>query len=1139
MAGIRRFLSAGLIFSFILTFFACSNPLSVSSISKDNEERSAKSNDLLSLVVSGGKFGITEPSGEVSYKVGSTFEISFTENDIYQFVKWEVLNAKSGEAVSDIVKIEDVNQMETTVNVIRAAENILLRPVCKVRPQLLSSFPDFADEGVFRDSIIIVTFDSPISEDSFYYSAEEIALLEADSLLSTDDNKVYGYTFNNEIFYKNLKITSGDDINLLEFFNPPVIESGSVIKIFPKEDKNPIHPLQNYLDIDVCLSPEIFDVNNVSIGAEGVQWRYRINSNTDTFPPEFTKFKLSKSAVAFDGDLLVSDKSFNPLNHIKNTVYYDCDAKDEGSGVGYLKVEAKRLQNSLGNAVEEEPDVQILKDLKGNVVLSNDDGLIQVSFSVFDLSGNESQTVYKYLIAKDTSVNLEGIHFFNKYDFKLEDSVTPQILNTASKSICWKNVPDDTWFMDNKTPATDLNYVLYWGTNKEKLSNVTECTKNSYNNGEWCVTLPELSSSGNIYLKLVVKDSVGNEKDISASLNVNPSFFTYQKVSDAGEYKYVDSNSGKEKTVPYPAHYRIFSSDGTIPGYLYYLYNDEQSLQTQSFLNLKYDEAEGKVLNSSEKYCDIYVGDISKCKFYFQSVLYSEDFTASDDAVSKLGNKLSEIQRKKNSGAFLKEIEAYNPDLRNAYLVAQLKGFDEEAEQILNGFYLWNYFIENNQNGYFTTSFVSPLSDFTITESKVLSAPVVDSIKIIKGNVNSGVNKAVVKYLTSSSNDTVYGFFWGTSEDSIINYQKETEFNIESGMKTLYFQTATTKTSTGENVISPVSVYDLSDYAFDTSAPKIGTFEKSEISTKPTEYRASEYYPVVTCDICYDDYEVTDGLAQYTLYVVPAESENQTFNQLSEDVISKSPSIVNTFTPPAKPDEKVTVWNYVEGLGSAKSYFYVIYLRDASGNYSYTPVSLSKQLLENVPQISFAQNEEDENLVDISFNIEKEVGYKDYQYVYNIFNAEEDKVIYYPCQSNTSLKDNFFFAYAKAVYKLGNLELTKFSYPVYFYSANETCELKDVIDGMNGAQIYCDKPCLVMTYWSSENYGYSIEDWEAFGVQSNIMYISAKYSSTNEYAETVKYYTVNYDEIPMGKYFVIVVHFADGTSLMSRNINTN
>lgn len=1132
MTKIRHFFVKIAIFSSILAFFACSNPLS---ITKDNDFRSAKGTDQLSIVISGGEYGVTEPNGELTFKVGTSFEISFTENDGFQFEKWEVVNSTTGKPVNDVIKIEEIKETETQITVQRASENILLRPVCKIRPKLQSSIPDFKDSGVFRDSIIVLTFDSEISEDSFYYNIEEITNLEANSILKTDDDKIYGYISNNQTFYKNVKITSKDDENLLDYFEPPVIENGKVIKIKPKADMVLLQPTQNYLDIDVCISPDVVDVNGVSIGAKGVQWRYRINPNTDTIPPEITKFTLSKSKT----EELESGKNFNPLNHIKNTLYYNCAGKDEGSGISYLEVVSQRIQDTAGVKVDDEPVSTILEKLEGEFVLHNEDGLVQVSFKLYDMSGNSSTPDLQYLVAKDTTVDLSSAHFYNRHSFKLSENITPDTLISAAKTVCWKDIQDDVWYKDNKTLSQDLTYSLYWGTEENKYPNKIECQKNyNYKNGEWFVEIPSVNT-GNLYLKLTVSDSVGNEAFITSSILANPSYFTYQKVIDGGEYKYTDEVSGKEKTIPYPALYRIFSAENNVPGYLYYQYEGDETLKTQSFLNIDFDESTGNVNYNAKQFFDFYTDDISKCKFYFQATYASETFTESLEMDKEFQTVKAKIQQKQTLESFLKDLESYNPDLRNAYLIAKIKGRDEAAEQIVKGFYYWDFLVKNKQESYFTTLFFSPLTSFAITESKNARAPVIDSIKIVKGNVNSGVNKATIGYETSAPSGKIYGFFWGDSENNIVNYEKSETFNIKSGISTLYFKTVTIDTSTGENVVGPVSVYDISDYAFDTAAPQIGGYERSEVSQNPNEYRASEYYPVVTCEICYDDYPLVDGKAAYTLYVVPAESLEQTFDQLSEETIRNSPSLINTFIPPADKDKKVLVWNNVEGLGSADAYFYVIYLEDISGNYSYNPLSLSKQILGRVPSVSISQSEDDESLVEIDFAIEKEVGYRDYQYEYNIFATDEENVVYYPCEGNVAAKDSFFFAYAKAIYQLGELNLTKYSYPVYFYSGNETCNMKDVIDGLNGAQIYCDKPCLVMTYWSSENYGYEIQDWEAFGVQSNIMYISAKNSQTNEYEETVKYYTINYDEIPMGKYFVVIAHFADGSALMTRKINTN
>ncbi len=96
--------------------------------------------------------------------------------------------------------------------------------------------------------------------------------------------------------------------------------------------------------------------------------------------------------------------------------------------------------------------------------------------------------------------------------------------------------------------------------------------------------------------------------------------------------------------------------------------------------------------------------------------------------------------------------------------------------------------------------------------------------------------------------------------------------------------------------------------------------------------------------------------------------------------------------------------------------------------------------------------------------------------------------------------------------------------------ALDECAVKDVNVLSNGVQIYCDEPALVHTIYSSENLGNEMEKWLSFTYdhqEKGVTQIAGSYS-TSPY-----YYAAPKADIPSGSYYVVIVHFADGTSMMS------
>lgn len=1050
-----------LLFS-VLGFFSCSNPLSNTDLSIS---RSAKNFGILEFSIeSKDGCGYTEPDGEVSYKIGNTYSIVFSEKDGYQFEKWEVINKETGKVYSDVISFENKNEPETTIKILRNAENVVLRAVAKKRPETLSTSPLYAEEGVYCDSVIVIEFDQKIAEDSFYFSTEDLMFLNYDSLLKNEDSKVYGYIFNNEVYYKNLFISSKTDENLIEYFYPPVIENGTIIKIFPKLSNPLVSVSGKLLDIDLFLGPDVYTEDGVKVGGEGVQWRYRVNSKTDKTAPQFTDFELST-----ESNKLIKGLQFNGINHIQKKVNYKYSGIDKESGVNFIQVEQKLLYSPDGNEVNEEPIVRILQngaDGEGNFELETEDGVVQLTFTLFDFSGNASKNSIVYLVAKDTEIDLSSLNLYKKHNFKDGDVISINTIKNNANTLYWTFDSGDIWANGFSTPSSEISYELFWGQQKDNLQNHIECSKKiNYQNGVWNYTIPVLENSLNTYLRLQAKDDVGNISFVDTVIPSVKNDFVYSKISG-------DADSSNV--------YRIFYSK---------LENikEMENYSINCFLYYSEDGNKFFVKSFEDKYVDISVKDISKCKLYFQ----------------------------------------YAYVTKNSYML-------------------------------------SAINEFSFVETEIDVAPVVKNITVTKGAVNSGKNIANIEYSTVAPNGVSFDIFWGDSENTIVNYENSNTFEIDSNLSQLYYRTVYVDSKTGISNSGDVHVYNLGKQNYDTNPPKIQNYQCICNYKKTDEYLADGYYPVITCDICYDEYNVKNNNASYVLYTVHALNADEKFEDITVERIKASPFVTGSFVPPQSKEDTVLIWNKVEGIKYAESYFYVLYLEDANGNYAYYPLAYHKQLLENVPIISYKQNKKNPDLVDISFEILKENRCKNYQIEYSIFNTEKEIENFVLCSSVsevdisdksglqtkngvlsadfTDRKDSFYFGFAKAIYQSRNNNIFKYTYPVYFYTGLDesiNCELKDVIDDRNGAQIYCDRPCLVVTYWSSENYGYSVESWESYGVQTNPMMISAKNADTDEYEDTFKFYEVNRKEIPMGKYFVIIAHFADGTSIMSKTINTN
>ena len=99
--------------------------------------------------------------------------------------------------------------------------------------------------------------------------------------------------------------------------------------------------------------------------------------------------------------------------------------------------------------------------------------------------------------------------------------------------------------------------------------------------------------------------------------------------------------------------------------------------------------------------------------------------------------------------------------------------------------------------------------------------------------------------------------------------------------------------------------------------------------------------------------------------------------------------------------------------------------------------------------------------------------------------------------------------------------------PYYLGTPSITCRKKNVIEGGNGVQIFCDQPIFAHTMYYPKKLteGKTEKDiamWETKGVEISVKFESSDFTYGSE----------NYKEIPAGYYYTTVVHFADGTTVM-------
>lgn len=264
-----------------IVFTACENFLDGAVLKKSVEKEIEweKAESLSVLVTPEEGTGSTVPFGNYDCKLGYFFEVSFTENNSYSFIKWAAVCADNLSEEIEGVLFEDASSPKTTVKFARPIANVRILPVCTQRIAVSGEpSPRYEPNGVARDRSISVTFTKDLSEENFIFQPEELpqgAVAQTD-----DDGKIWAYVSGNQTFLKNISITNADDFSIAEHFSRPQV-NGRLLTI-PVDKTKPIqfNSGEVFKTIKVTLSKEISDSDNIKMNYSK-SWNYLITEATD------------------------------------------------------------------------------------------------------------------------------------------------------------------------------------------------------------------------------------------------------------------------------------------------------------------------------------------------------------------------------------------------------------------------------------------------------------------------------------------------------------------------------------------------------------------------------------------------------------------------------------------------------------------------------------------------------------------------------------------------------------------------------------------------------------------------------------------------------------------------------------------
>lgn len=227
----------------------CENFLSGSEIKEELQKSINEANaaEVQIFISADADTGSVAPNGTVTYKVGKSFPVVFTESKGYQFSHWEIIDRETKRPIENAITVANSGVAETSVLVLADVKNIYLHPVCIVRPSVERISPQYADAGVPRDSAIVITFNKIISKDN-------------------DFSKI--------------QITSGGN-SVKDCYKAPVVNNN--LLQFDANPSNLIDASSGTRNVTVTIPEDFFYIEDKTVVTLGSEYSYsfRVNNTTN------------------------------------------------------------------------------------------------------------------------------------------------------------------------------------------------------------------------------------------------------------------------------------------------------------------------------------------------------------------------------------------------------------------------------------------------------------------------------------------------------------------------------------------------------------------------------------------------------------------------------------------------------------------------------------------------------------------------------------------------------------------------------------------------------------------------------------------------------------------------------------------
>lgn len=412
LAAIKKSLILGTA-ALALLFTSCENFLKAQDTAEQIKEaiEIANSNPTSIYIEAERDSGTVTPA-QVRVKKHETFEMKFTPADNWKFIGWEVLDRTTLKPVTDAVKFDDATKLEVKATLLNPVDNLVIRPKCLQLPAIVSVTPSDTDAS-YANTPIKITFNMP---------------MEAADV--TAENSIFKYDA------QNISITLGS-VDITEYFETPRFNSDkTILTIVPKAAQMLafITTLNKpFIDIQLSFGNNIAVTNGENVFTlatenQSIFIRYkRVVETTAPSKYDFFAATNSDSETHFTQTALSSFGNAEILqNRTEGSIYIYGRYYDSESGVNTIRITEKHTNAKDGSEINTPQKVteytaantDFITDGNGTTTfgikhnLKSEEGAILIGITVLDGCENAAPE-QTFTVIKDSGIDLDGIDLYN------------------------------------------------------------------------------------------------------------------------------------------------------------------------------------------------------------------------------------------------------------------------------------------------------------------------------------------------------------------------------------------------------------------------------------------------------------------------------------------------------------------------------------------------------------------------------------------------------------------------------------------------------------------------------------------------------------------------------------------------------